>query len=183
MTIQIRFASMADVPEIARITEASIVALQQGFLSPEEIAASRAFMGVDTQLIKDGTYLCALIDGCMAGVGGWSWRRTLYGGEHAGGLIDPEPLDPAHEPARIRAMYTDPAFARRGVGRAIITAAEEAARAAGFEATELMSTLAGEPLYQVCGYVALCEPEAYEVGTARVPLIRMRKSLLAAAAP
>jgi GNAT superfamily N-acetyltransferase len=177
MSITIRLARMDDMDALEGIIARAIIDLQQSFLSPAEIAASRGFMGIDTQLIRDGTYFCAIIDQRIAGAGGWSWRRTLYGGEHAGDLIDPAPLDPESEPARIRAMYTHPEFARRGVGKAIITAAEDAARAAGFASAELMSTLAGEPLYRICGYVAQGEPEAFDDGSARVPLIRMRKSL------
>lgn len=179
MTITIRLATCDDVAAIEQVTERAIVELQRGFLSPAEIAASRHFMGIDTQLLQDRTYFCAMIGSCVAGVGGWSWRRTLYGGEHAGELIDPTPLDPAREPARIRAMYTDPAFARRGVGRAIITASENAARAAGFRTAELMSTLAGEPLYRVCGYHVVGAPEAFHDGPVAVPLLRMRKPLAA----
>lgn len=179
MTISIRLARMDDLPEMESIIARAITDLQQSFLSPAAIAASREFMGADTQLVRDGTYFCAIIDGHIAGIGGWSWRRTLYGGEHAGDLINPQPLNPEHEPARIRAMYTNPDFVRRGVGKAIIAAAEDAARAAGFGSAELMSTLAGEPLYRMCGYVAHGEQEAYEGSAARVPLIRMRKSLVA----
>ena len=177
MPVHIRLASGRDLPDILRITDCAIEESQRAFLSPEQIAACRQFMGVDTQLLKDGTYFCATIDGQVAGVGGWSWRRTLYGGEHADALLDPTPLDPAHEPARIRAMYTDPLFARRGVGRAIVEAAERAACAAGFRAAELMSTLAGEPLYRRCGYEAVEAPVAWRAGAVAVPLIRMRKPL------
>lgn len=174
MTVPVRIATHDDLPAIAAVVERSIAELQRGFLSPPEIEASRQFMGVDSQLLRDGTYLCAVLDGQIAGCGGWSWRRTLYGGDGAGDLIDPAPLDPATEPARIRAMYTDPGFARRGVGMAILTAAEDAARAAGFRDIELMSTLSGEPLYLRCGYRAI----AGQVRHADVPLIPMRKSLL-----
>jgi GNAT superfamily N-acetyltransferase len=182
MNISTRIASMDDIPAIERIIERAIIDLQQSFLSPEEIAVSRLFMGIDTQLLRDGTYFCAMIDGRIAGIGGWSWRRTLYGGEHAGDLIDPEPLDPRCEPARIRAMYTDPEFVRRGVGMAIITAAEDAARSSGFLAAELMSTLAGEPLYRSCGYIAEGDRVFYTAGSASVPLILMRKRLVTSVA-
>lgn len=173
--VAIRTATMEDLPAMDTLIARSVAELQRGFLTPEEIAASRLFMSIDSQLLRDGTYFCALIEGALAGCGGWSWRRTLFGGDEAGDLIDPAPLDPATEPARIRAMYTDPAFARRGVGLAIITAAEDAARAAGFRETELMSTLAGEPLYRACGYT----PSGTRAHYAGVPLIPMRKSLLA----
>lgn len=176
MDVSIRIATSDDVPALAQLIDRSVAELQRGFLSPDAIAASRAFMAIDSQLLRDGTYFCAMLEGRIAGCGGWSWRRTLFGGDGAGDLIDPAPLDPATEPARIRAMYTDPSFVRRGVGLAIITAAEDAARAAGFRQIELMSTLAGEPLYRRCGYQAVGERSTY----AEVPLIPMRKSLLPA---
>lgn len=175
MEVSIRIASMADLPAMTDIIERSITELQRGFLAPVEIAASRLFMGLDTQLLRDETYLCAMAAERMVGCGGWSWRRTLFGGDDADDLIDPAPLDPLTEPARIRAMYTDPACARRGVGLAIISAAEDAARAAGFREAELMSTLSGEPLYRRCGY----RPTGARVHHAGVPLVPMRKSLLA----
>ncbi len=174
MGVAIRIATMDDLPAMMEIIERAIVDLQRGFLSEAEIEASRLFMGIDTQLLRDGTYFCALAGGQIIGCGGWSWRRTLFGHDEAGALIDPEPLDPQREPARIRAMYTDPAFARRGAGKAIITASEDAARAAGFRVAELMSTLAGEPLNRQCGYHAQAERVLY----ANVPLIPMRKSLV-----
>ena len=92
------------------------------------------------------------IDGEVAGCGGWSRRATLYGGDHSLDLREPRLLDSASEPARVRAMYTHPAFIRRGVGRMILEAAEEAARLEGFRQAELMATMAGEPLYLACGY-------------------------------
>lgn len=173
MGVTVRLATEGDLPAIAAIIERAVTGLQRDYLSPSEIEASRQFMGVDTQLLRDATYFCALVDDRIAGCGGWSWRRTLFGGDGAGDLIDPAPLDPLTEPARIRAMYTDPAFVRRGVGMAIITAGEDAARAAGFRMIELMSTLSGEPLYRRCGYRAEGEPVFY----ADVPLIPMRKPL------
>ena len=173
MELSVRVALHEDVPTLERLIARSVQELQRGFLSPEEIEASGDFMSIDSQLLRDGTYLCALADGRIAGCGGWSWRRTLFGGDGAGDLIDPEPLDPGTEPARIRAMYTDPDYARRGVGMAILLAAESAARTAGFRETELMRTLAGEPLYLRCGYRATGGGVRY----ADVPLIPMRKRL------
>ena len=175
MAISIRIATAQDVPALADLIARSVHELQRGFLSDEEIAASGAFMAIDSQLLRDGTYLCAVdADGTIVGCGGWSWRRTLFGGDAAGDLIDPAPLDPATEPARIRAMYTHPDHARRGIGTAILAAAEAAARAAGFAEIELMSTLAGEPLYTRRGY----RPVGARTHYADVPLIPMRKRLL-----
>ena len=173
MSVTVRLATDDDLPAIAAIIERAVSKLQDGFLSPSEIEASRQFMGVDTQLVRDATYFYAVVDDRIAGCGGWSWRRTLFGGDEAGDLIDPAPLNPAIEPARIRAMYTDPGYVRRGVGMAILAAAEDAARNAGFREIDLMSTLAGEPLYRRCGYQAIGERLRY----ADVPLIPMRKRL------
>src|SRR5690242_17915610 len=94
--------------------DAAIVELQRGVITPGQIEASRAIMGIDTQLVDDGTYFVVEADGELAGCGGWSRRATLYGGDHTAGR-DARLLDPATEPARVRAMYTAPAFARRGV--------------------------------------------------------------------
>ena len=174
MSVTVRIATDGDLPAIAAIVESAVTGLQGDFLSPAQIEASRRFMGVDTQLVRDATYFCAVVDDRIAGCGGWSWRRTLFGGDDAGDLIDPAPLDPATEPARIRAMYTHPDYVRRGIGMAILSAAEDAARAAGFSEIDLMSTLPGEPLYRRCGYRPIGEEARY----ADVPLIPMRKSLL-----
>ncbi|MCL9997941.1 MAG: GNAT family N-acetyltransferase [Erythrobacter sp.] len=173
MNVIVRIATDDDLSAIAAIIERAVDRLQGDYLSRSEIEASRRFMGVDTQLVRDATYFCAVVDDRIAGCGGWSWRRTLFGGDDAGDLIDPAPLDPACEPARIRAMYTHPDYVRRGIGMAILTAAEDAARAAGFREIDLMSTLAGEPLYRRCGY----HPIAERVHYADVPLIPMRKRL------
>jgi GNAT superfamily N-acetyltransferase len=156
--------------------EAAISELQKPFLSDDEIAASRAIMGLDTQLIDDGTYFIVEIDGELAGCGGWSRRATLYGNDKSHGR-DAALLDPPVDPARIRAMYTHPSHVRKGVGRLIITLCEDSARRAGFKAIELMSTLSGEPLYRACGYEA-SEHVSDASGGSAVPLIRMTKSLL-----
>jgi len=175
-TIAIRPATAADLPVLTTIMEAAIAQLQAAFLSPEAIESSRAVMGLDRQLVADGTYFLAEIDGEPAGCGGWSKRATLYGGDHSEGLREPRLLDPAREPARIRAMYTNPRFARRGVGRAVLEHCEAAARAAGFSGVELMATLSGEPLYRVAGYRVI-EEIIDERGGAPVPMKRMGKPL------
>lgn len=175
--IALRLATEADIPAIRRLMERSIETLQRGFLSPAEIAASQAVMGLDTTLIADRTYFIAEIDGRLAGCGGWSRRATLYGGDHSTALRDARLLDPATEAARIRAMFTDPDFARRGVGRAILDACEMAAWEAGFTSAEMMATLAGEPLYRTCGYEVIERAEAAPIDGVAVPLVRMGKAL------
>ena len=127
-----RLAAPADLEALRAVMALAIAELQKGFLSPAQIAASNAVMGLDTQLIADGTYFIVEEDGRIAGCGGWSHRATLDGGDHSKDLRDPAPLDPATDAARIRAMYTHPDFARRGVGRLVMTLCEDAARAAGF---------------------------------------------------
>lgn len=174
ITIRFRAAVPADLDALGAVMDAAIGELQRGFLSPDQIESSRAVMGLDRQLVLDGTYFMALIDDAIAGCGGWSRRATLYGGDHSAGLREPRLLDPASEPARIRAMYTSPNFARRGVGRALLAHCEAAARAEGFQACELMGTMAGIPLYLSAGYRVLEEIED-DRGGAPVPLKRMRK--------
>lgn len=172
-----RIATRADVPAIRALMDRAIGELQRGFLTPAEIAASRAVMGLDTQLIDDGSYFLVEQVGRLAGCGGWSHRATLYGGDHSAALRDARLLDPATDPARIRAMFTDPDFARRGVGRLILALCEAAARAAGFTRAEMMATLAGQPLYAACGYVPIEAVSAAPVDGVVVPLVRMGKGL------
>ena len=172
----LRLATPADTPTLRALMGAAIGELQKPFLTPEEIAASREVMGLDTQLIADGTYFVVDHQGQAVGCGGWSRRATLFGGDHSAGR-DAALLDPAREPARVRAMYTLPGWARRGIGRRILHACEAAAAAEGFAACELAATLAGEPFYRACGYTVV---EAFEAPTRAgpaIPLRRMRKAL------
>lgn len=175
MTLTHRLATPADVPALATLMDAAIGALQAPFLTPDQIAASRKLMGLDSQLIADGTYFVVEADGRIAGCGGWSRRATLYGGDHSPGR-DAHGLNPAMDAARVRAMYTHPDFARRGVGRLILSLCEAAAREAGFARVELAGTLAGQPLYEACGYAVL-ERLTDDRGGAPVPLLRMGKAL------
>lgn len=170
-----RLAVEADLPALSEVMDAAISELQQGFLSPEQIASSRMIMGLDRQLVADRTYFIVEAGGRIAGCGGWSRRATLYGGDHTPGR-DAALLDPAIEPARVRAMYTHPAFARRGVGRRILALCEDAARAEGFTRLELMATMSGRSLYLQAGYTDI---EAIEDtrGGAAVPLVRMGKAI------
>jgi GNAT superfamily N-acetyltransferase len=170
-----RLARREDMPALLPLIDVAIGELQKGFLDEAQIASSRAIMGVDTQLIDDGTYFVVESDGRLAGCGGWSRRATLYGGDHSDGR-DPELLDPARDPAKVRAMYTHPAFARRGVGRLILSLCESAAAAEGFAMLELMGTMSGRPLYEAAGFTVI-EHVADGSGGVPVPLVRMRKPL------
>ena len=173
-----RWATRADLSALRALMALAIDRLQDGFLTRAQIDASAKVMGLDTQLVEDGTYLIVESGGQLAGCGGWSRRATLYGGDHATDLREPRLLDPATEAARVRAMYTHPDFARRGVGRLVLSVCEAAAAAAGFTRAEMMATLAGEPLYRACGYLEI-ERAAADVDGVRVPLVRMGKALQA----
>ena len=134
-------------------------------------------MGLDTQLIQDGTYFMVESDGRIAGCGGWSWRSTLFGGDESMVSREPEALDPAKDAARIRAMYTDPDFARQGVGRIVMSLCEGAAMHAGFKRAMMMATMAGVPLYEACGYGEVEPITITNIEGVAVPLVRMEKSL------
>lgn len=167
----VRTASLADLPDLRAIMAAAIAENMKPFLSAALIRSSERIMGLDTALIEDGTYWIVLDGGAPVGCGGWSRRRTLYGGDHSQGR-DAALLDPAVDAARVRAMYTHPSFVRRGVGRLILAHCEAAAGAEGFSRLELMATLAGEPLYRAYGF-----RELERISDGGVPLIRMTKDV------
>lgn len=170
-----RLATLSDIDALRTMMEAAISELQAPFLSPSQIESSRTIMGLDTQLIGDGTYFIVESEGQAAGCGGWSRRATLYGGDQTPGR-NAEYLDPKRDPAKVRAMYTHPAYVRKGIGRLILSLCESAARKAGFIEVELMATKSGESLYLACGYEPV-EEIVDSRGGAAVPLIRMRKEL------
>lgn len=175
ITLTHRLASLDDLEALQALMNAAITELQKPFLDDRQIESSRAIMGLDTQLIEDGTYFVVLCDGELAGCGGWSRRATLYGGDQTPGR-SAALLDPAKDPARIRAMYTHPNHTRKGVGRLIIALCEQAAKAEGFKSLELVATLSGEPLYRACGFEPF-EKIVDDRGGVGVPLLRMRKSI------
>jgi GNAT superfamily N-acetyltransferase len=173
--VNLRLAGPDDLAALERLMDAAIAELQAPFLDGDQIASSRAIMGLDTQLVEDATYFVVESNGEIAGCGGWSRRATLYGSDRTPGR-SAALLNPETDAARIRAMYTDPRHARQGVGRLILSACEDAARREGFGRMELMSTLSGEPLYRACGYQPV-ERLTDARGGAPVPLVRMRKML------
>lgn len=171
-----RLATADDIPALTALMNRAIADLLPAFLTPEQVAASHEIMGMDTQLIADRTYFLIEIDGQIAGCGSWSRRATPFGGDHTGGR-DAAFVDPATEPARVRAMYTNPDFTRRGVGRRILELCEDAARAHGFKTVQMAATMGGEPLYVACGYHRLESFEAETSNGVRVPLVRMGKPI------
>lgn len=158
------------------LMQRAISELLKPYLPPDAVAASFEIMGLDSQLVADRTYFAVTDHGQVVGCGGWSRRSTLFGGDHTAGR-DAALLDPAREPARVRAMYTDPAHVRRGIGRTILEACEKAAREEGFRSVELAATLAGEPLYRACGYQVIEPFTSRASGGIEIPLLRMGKHL------
>jgi GNAT superfamily N-acetyltransferase len=170
-----RLARREDLPALRELVTAAIEELQRPFLTPEQIAASHAIMGVDTQLIDDCTYFLVECDGVVAGCGGWSRRATLVGGDHSAGRDD-RLLDPAVDAARVRAMYTHPRFTRRGIGRLLLECCEAGAAGEGFRQLDLVATLAGEPLFRTFGFEATGSFTDTGSGGA-IPLLRMSKAI------
>ena len=173
MPFFLKTATHNDIVPIKALMECSIRQLQKNYLTVEQIDASFAGMGLDTQLIDDGTYFCVYDEERLVGCGGWSRRSTLYGGNHSAGR-NASLLDPVIDRARIRAMYCHPDYARRGIGRMIIEAGETAAKADGFLALEMAATMAGKPFYLKCGYHIENEWEDKN-GAVPVPLCTMVK--------
>lgn len=175
--VAIRLATLDDVDEIGRLIELSVLGLQAGDYSPEQMAgALGSVFGVDRQLIRDGSYFVVERDGQIAGCGGWSRRQTLFGGDAVEGKNDAELL-PGVDPARIRAFFVHPSFARQGIGSQIMTACEAAAKAHGFTDLTLVATLTGEPLYRRHGFEAVRRYATPLANGHELPMVEMRKPL------
>jgi len=175
--VSIRIATPQDVPALRELIPVSARALSRGFYTDAETeSAIRHVFGPDSRLIADGTYFVAEEDGVLAGCGGWSRRRTLYGGDQTKSGEEPL-LDPATEPAKVRAFFVHPDFARRGVGSRILEACLAAARAAGFRRVELAATLPGVPFYAARGFVARERLEAPMPDGRGLPIVRMERDL------
>ena len=187
----LRQAVVRDIPVLESLIETSVRGLQAQDYSPAQIeSALKSVYGVDSQLIADGTYLLvetesdpvgpqprsARSGSLIVGCGGWSKRKTLYGGDHWTGRQD-EPLDPRKDAAKIRAFFIHPAWARRGIGGLILEACEAAARSAGFTRFEMGATLTGVPFYLAKGYTAFEHLQVPLVGGGSLPIVRMAKAV------
>ena len=203
MKIRIRLAESRDIPRLRELIEASVRGLQAHDYSPTQLEnALRTVYGVDTQLISDGTYFAAELkdeerkeaeqkneETCepaesskpalLVGSGGWSKRKTLYGGDHwkemLGAGREDSLLDPAKDAAKIRAFFVHPDWARRGIGGMILTACEEAAQKAGFRRLEMGATLTGVPFYLAKGYAVVERTEVPLDNGPTLPIVRMGK--------
>lgn len=173
----IRKATLDDREAIEHLIVASARNLSLEDYSAQQVeAAILTIFGVDSDLILDGTYFVAESCGTLIGCGGWSRRKTLFGGDQFANRDSGE-LDPKTEAAKIRAFFVHPEFARKGIGKAILAACESEARACGFRSVELMSTLPGLKLYRACGYEG-DERVEYEIQDGvRIEFVPMRKDL------
>jgi len=177
MEISIRVAALKDVPVLKKLIPESARELSKGFYTPQQNeSAIQYIFGVDTQLIADKTYYVAEVDDQIVGCGGWSKRKTLYGGDQMKAEEDPL-LDPKMDAGRIRAFFIQPNWARKGIGRRIIEACEEAAKADGFTRMELGATLPGEPLYAAMGYEVTDRFEIPMADGTTLPAAHMKKEL------
>ncbi|QBE66238.1 GNAT family N-acetyltransferase [Pseudoduganella lutea] len=177
MTDILRRATQDDVPALEALIARSGIALSAGFYTEEQAqAVTHHIFGVDTQLIRDGTYFLIEHDGKPVACGGWSRRATLFGADRAKAAADPL-LDPATQAGRIRAFFVEPSMPRQGLGTRLLRHCEAEAAQAGFRALEMAATLPGVPLYRSAGYVTVEEFALSLPGGVSVPLARMHKRL------
>lgn len=178
---QLRKATPADIPQIRKLIDASVRGLQAHDYTPAQIeGALQSVYGVDSQLIADGTYFVAEVADSdrtrIVACGGWSKRKTLYGGDQYFGRED-SLLDPAHDAAKIRAFFVHPEFARRGLGTLILEACENAAILAGFTRLEMGATLSGVPFYLARGYAEIENQDVPLANGHTLPIVRMAKTI------
>jgi GNAT superfamily N-acetyltransferase len=176
-TFHLRLATTNDVAAIRALIEASVRRLQaKDYSAAQREGALATVFTIDSRLIVDGTYFVATVeDGRLAGCGGWSFRKTLYGGDHQVEHIAPERLDVTVDAAKIRAIFVHPDFARMGLGSLILQAAEEAAMAYGFERFEMGSTLTGVELYSLKGYREVNRIDVPVAGGKSIQVVKMEK--------
>ena len=175
MPFTTRLATFADIPALNEMIALSVRGLSTAYYTPNQIeSAIKYVFGVDTQLVTDGTYYIAELNGKIVGCGGWSKRNTLYGGDQHKEIEDPL-LDPKTDAARIRAFFVHPDHARQGIGTLIINVCEAAAKENGFTSFELGATLPGVPLYTVMGYVVIERIDAPLPDGEVLGIVKMRK--------
>ena len=169
-----KIATLADIPTIEKLMELSINQLLGPLLTKDQLEASFDSMGLDDQLIKDGTYFMIFNDNVFVGCGGWSNRETLFGGNHTPNRDD-KFLNPDTDSARIRAMYTHPDWIRKGIGALVMNLGEKAAKDLGFKKCELMATQSGKLLYEARGYKPIKEILYKANSRKTAPMVKMEK--------
>ncbi|MEH3115214.1 GNAT family N-acetyltransferase [Pedobacter terrae] len=175
--MMIRPATFRDIPQLKKLLNDSVRGLSKNYYTTGQIdSALKYIFGIDTQLIDDGTYYVVEIDGNIAGCGGWSRRKTLYGGDQHKELHDTL-LEPMAEPARIRAFFVHPDYARRGIGRQIMDFCECEAKKNGFSSLALGATLPGVPLYKAMGFMEMEHIVEPLLDGEKLELIRMIKDI------
>jgi GNAT superfamily N-acetyltransferase len=175
MNLTLRQAIPADVPTLRALIDASVRELQASDYTSAQIeGALQSVYGVDSQLIADGTYFVVESEAAVVGCGGWSKRKTLFGGDRWTDREDAL-LNPQRDAAKIRAFFVHPKWVRRGIGSMILEACEKAASAAGFTRCEMGATLTGVPLYRARGYVAVETLEAPLANEETLTVVRMEK--------
>jgi GNAT superfamily N-acetyltransferase len=173
----LRLAVESDIPALGALIPLSVRALQAPYYSPAQVeAALGPVFGVDRQLIRDATYFVAECEAQLVGCGGWSRRKALFGSDQDRAGED-SLLDPERDAARIRAFFVHPEWTRRGIGRSILATCEAAILKAGFQAADIVATLAGEPLYAAFGYAAIHRYEVPLFGGLTLPVVRMSRQL------
>ena len=173
----LRPAVPGDVEPLSALIRESVLELGGRDYSSEQLASALVHLfGVDTRLIEDGTYYVVESDGRAIACGGWSRRRTLFGGDQYTDRSD-DRLDPALEPARIRAFFVRSHWARRGIGRLLLEQCERASRSSGFSRLELMATLTGVPFYERGGFRAVERTDLSLPDGVLFPLVRMTRDL------
>ena len=178
--LKIRPATLDDLPVLWQLIADSVWTLQSpDYSDAVREAATRLVYGVDTQLIRDGTYFAVECEDQIVACGGWSRRKTLFGGDQHAPTREPELLDPATDAAKIRAFFVRPGWERRGIGSALIRACEQAATAEGFRRLEMGSTLTGVALYSTHGYHEVERIEVPLEGELTMTVVRMEKSVIA----
>lgn len=192
MAFVIRKAQPSDVPVLQALIDRSVRGLQAKDYTASQLESALATVyGVDSQLIADGTYFVVETDTSSAssidsephaspvaivGCGGWSKRKTLYGGDHWAGRED-SLLDPQKDAAKIRAFFVDPDWVRRGIGTLILDACESAAIADGFRRLEMGATLTGVAFYRICGYIEREKLAVPLKNGESLPIVRMEKQI------
>ena len=177
LELEIRIATENDRDAIEQLIFVSARELSRGYYTDEQISAALARVyGVDSTLIDDGTYFVAESDETLVGCGGWSKRKTLFGGDQFANR-DSGPLDPRTDAAKIRSFFVHPNYARRGIGRALLARCEAAAQSDGFKSFELMSTLPGVEFYRASGFSA-ADSIVYDAGGVSLDFVPMKKTLV-----